>query len=118
MGYCTLYGDMSGGLAVLADVPKTMVYKLAAYINRGGELIPEETIRKAPSAELRPNQTDQDTLPPYPILDEILQLYIEEGLSVRRAGGARLRPARPWSGWPARSTGASTNASRPRRGSR
>jgi NAD+ synthase (glutamine-hydrolysing) len=81
VGYCTLYGDMSGGLSVLADVPKTTVYKLAAHINRGREIIPAETIAKAPSAELRPNQTDQDTLPPYPILDEILELYIEEGRS-------------------------------------
>lgn len=81
VGYCTLYGDMSGGLAVLADVPKTMVYELAAYINRDGEVIPEEVIRKPPSAELRPNQTDQDTLPPYPVLDAILERYVEAGMS-------------------------------------
>jgi NAD+ synthase (glutamine-hydrolysing) len=80
-GYCTLYGDMSGGLAVIADVPKTMVYDLAEYINRHGPIIPKATIEKAPSAELRPNQTDQDTLPPYPLLDEILSLHIEKGLS-------------------------------------
>ncbi|MEO0073314.1 MAG: NAD+ synthase [candidate division WOR-3 bacterium] len=81
VGYCTLYGDMSGGLSVLADVPKTMVYELAAYINRHGEMIPEEIIRKPPSAELRPNQTDQDTLPPYSVLDAILERYVEEGLA-------------------------------------
>ncbi len=80
-GYCTLYGDMSGGLAVISDVPKTMVYELARYINRDTELIPQATIDKEPSAELRPDQRDQDTLPPYPVLDQILQLYIEEGLS-------------------------------------
>ncbi len=82
VGYCTLYGDMSGGLAVISDVPKTLVYDLARYANRDGELIPHGSIEKAPSAELRPNQTDQDTLPPYPILDGILHLYVEEGLSI------------------------------------
>jgi NAD+ synthase (glutamine-hydrolysing) len=80
-GYCTLYGDMSGGLAVISDVPKTMVYELAKYVNRNKEIIPQVIIDKEPSAELRPNQRDQDTLPPYPILDQILQLYIEEGFS-------------------------------------
>lgn len=78
VGYCTLYGDLSGGLAVISDVPKTMVYKLAQYVNRQGEIIPKSILRKAPSAELRPHQRDQDTLPPYPVLDRILQLYIEE----------------------------------------
>ena len=77
-GYCTLYGDMAGGLAVISDVPKTMVYKLAEYINRESEIIPRGIIERPPSAELRPDQTDQDTLPPYDILDEILHLYIEE----------------------------------------
>ncbi|MFO8080496.1 MAG: NAD+ synthase [Armatimonadota bacterium] len=81
VGYCTLYGDMSGGLAVIADVPKMMVYELAEYMNRDGEIIPRATIEKAPSAELAPDQKDQDTLPPYPILDAILELYVEEGLS-------------------------------------
>ena len=80
VGYCTLYGDMSGGLAVISDVPKTMVYDLARYINRHQEIIPREIITKAPSAELRPNQTDQDTLPPYEILDQVLEYYINEGL--------------------------------------
>jgi NAD+ synthase/NAD+ synthase (glutamine-hydrolysing) len=79
VGYCTLYGDMSGGLAVIADVPKTMVYRLARWLNEtsGRPPIPEATLTKAPSAELRPNQTDQDTLPPYDVLDDILARYIE-----------------------------------------
>jgi NAD+ synthetase len=81
VGYCTLYGDMCGGLAVISDLPKTMVYRLAAWINRDREIIPRATIEKPPSAELKPNQVDQDTLPPYEILDPILQLYIEEQLS-------------------------------------
>jgi NAD+ synthase (glutamine-hydrolysing) len=111
VGYCTIYGDMAGGLAVISDVPKTMVYELARWINsdytarkgievnrhnssadrgRGGSpepprggIIPKSTIEKAPSAELKPNQKDQDTLPPYEILDEILHLYVEENLSAR-----------------------------------
>jgi NAD+ synthetase len=81
VGYCTLYGDMNGGLAVIADVPKTMIYELARYINRNTEVIPQASITKPPSAELRPNQTDQDTLPPYDILDAILTRYIEENKS-------------------------------------
>lgn len=80
VGYCTLYGDMSGGLAVISDVPKTLIYELAHYINREQELIPREIVVKAPSAELRPNQTDQDTLPPYEILDRVLEYYINDGL--------------------------------------
>ena len=80
VGYCTLYGDMSGGLAVISDVPKTAVYRLAALYNREREVIPRSTIEKAPSAELRPNQKDTDTLPPYDILDPILDLHLEEGL--------------------------------------
>jgi NAD+ synthase (glutamine-hydrolysing) len=79
VGYCTLYGDMSGGLSVLADVPKTMVYRLARYLNREKTLIPEEIITKPPSAELRPDQKDQDTLPPYEILDQIMNCYLTEG---------------------------------------
>jgi NH3-dependent NAD+ synthetase/predicted amidohydrolase len=78
VGYCTLYGDMCGGLAVISDVPKTMVYQLAKFINADSEIIPHRTIEKPPSAELRPDQTDQDTLPPYEILDAILRLYVEE----------------------------------------
>ncbi|HEX7321210.1 MAG TPA: NAD+ synthase [bacterium] len=82
VGYCTLYGDMSGGLAVISDVPKTMVYRLAHHVNRQSQIIPQEVIDKPPSAELRPNQKDQDTLPPYEVLDPILQHYVEEGKSV------------------------------------
>jgi len=84
VGYCTLYGDMAGGLAVIADLPKMMVYELSNHINRvkGKEVIPRNTIDKAPSAELRPDQKDVDSLPPYPLLDPILQLYIEENLSI------------------------------------
>ena len=78
VGYCTLYGDMNGGLGVIADVPKTMVYELARYINSQRPVIPESSITKPPSAELRPNQTDQDSLPPYDVLDVIIKLYIEE----------------------------------------
>jgi NAD+ synthetase len=83
VGYCTIYGDMAGGLAVISDVPKTMVYELARWINRDREIIPRSTIDKPPSAELRPGQKDQDTLPPYDILDEILRFYVEENLSAR-----------------------------------
>lgn len=82
MGYCTLYGDMNGGLAVISDVPKTMVYELGRYLNRDKTRIPEASFTKPPSAELRPNQTDQDTLPPYAVLDAIMEAYIEEGLDV------------------------------------
>ncbi len=78
VGYCTLYGDMCGGLAVIADVYKTDVYRIANYINREKEIIPKSIIDKAPSAELKPNQTDQDTLPPYDLLDKILRMYLEE----------------------------------------
>jgi len=109
VGYCTLYGDMNGGLAVIADVPKTMIYELARYINRSYQQsaisgqprsergqpeaesrtlnaessfpIPQASITKPPSAELRPNQTDQDSLPPYDVLDAILKRYIEENKS-------------------------------------
>ena len=84
VGYCTLYGDMAGGLAVIADLPKMMVYELANHLNKVSEkeIIPQNTITKAPSAELRPDQKDEDSLPPYPLLDPILQLYIEENLSI------------------------------------
>ncbi len=90
VGYCTLYGDMAGGLAVISDVPKTMVYQLARWINSEGsragrerEIIPAATIEKPPSAELKPDQVDQDSLPPYDVLDQILQLYVEENQSAR-----------------------------------
>jgi len=82
VGYCTLYGDMSGGLAVISDVPKLLVYRLARYINRHGEVIPESIIERPPSAELAPDQLDQDDLPPYDILDGILKAYLEENLSI------------------------------------
>jgi NAD+ synthetase len=82
VGYCTLYGDMAGGLAAISDVPKTLVYELAEYLNREREIIPRRTIDKPPSAELRPDQTDQDTLPPYDVLDGILKLYVEKNLGV------------------------------------
>lgn len=77
VGYCTLYGDMCGGLAVLSDVPKTAVYHLAKYINRDGMLIPGNIIKRPASAELHFQQIDQDSLPPYEILDSVLHLYIE-----------------------------------------
>ncbi len=83
VGYCTIYGDMAGGLAVISDVPKTMVYELARWMNHDREIIPASTIEKPPSAELRPGQVDQDTLPPYDLLDEVLRLYVEENLSAR-----------------------------------
>ena len=79
VGYCTLYGDMSGGLAVIADVPKQLVYELARYVNRSGDIIPTRILEKPPSAELKPDQRDQDDLPPYDLLDQILELYLEEG---------------------------------------
>ena len=76
VGYCTLYGDMCGALAVIADVPKTLVYRIARWVNRDGEIIPRDSIEKAPSAELRPDQKDQDSLPPYEELDRILESYV------------------------------------------
>ncbi|MDK9699929.1 MAG: NAD+ synthase [bacterium] len=82
VGYCTLYGDMSGGLAAISDLPKTIVYQLSRWYNRHREVIPTAIIVKAPSAELRPNQKDQDSLPPYDILDAILDLYLEEQKSI------------------------------------
>jgi NAD+ synthetase len=90
VGYCTLYGDMVGGLAVISDVPKTLVYSLAHYVNRDSEIIPRAIIGKAPSAELRPDQKDQDSLPSYDVLDKILHLYVEVGMGEREiiaAGG-------------------------------
>jgi NAD+ synthase (glutamine-hydrolysing) len=79
VGYCTLYGDMSGGLAVISDVPKQLVYELARFINRQTEIIPDRILTKPPSAELKPGQLDQDDLPPYDVLDTILEMYLEEG---------------------------------------
>ncbi len=80
VGYCTLYGDMSGGLAVISDVPKQLVYELARFVNKEKERIPVNTITKAPSAELKPDQVDQDDLPEYAVLDQIITLHLEEGL--------------------------------------
>ncbi|MGC9990686.1 MAG: NAD(+) synthase, partial [Terriglobales bacterium] len=81
VGYCTLYGDMVGGLAAISDVPKTLVYRLSAYVNSRRKVIPEATIEKPPSAELRPDQKDSDSLPPYDVLDAILEDYVEESRS-------------------------------------
>ena len=81
MGYCTLYGDMSGGLAVISDIPKTMCYRLARHINQEKEIIPDRVLSRPPSAELRPNQTDQDSLPPYEVLDDILEGAVENNLA-------------------------------------
>lgn len=97
MGYCTLYGDMAGGLSVIGDVFKTDVYALAKYRNSISPVIPKASISKAPSAELRPNQKDQDSLPPYSVLDEILRLYIEKNQSreaiIKRLARKRISPA-------------------------
>lgn len=92
VGYCTLYGDMSGGLSVISDVPKTMIYELAQYINTRSGSIPPEIIKKPPSAELRPDQKDQDTLPPYDILDRILHCYVDEGKSFKEITVEGLEP--------------------------
>jgi NAD+ synthase (glutamine-hydrolysing) len=83
VGYCTLYGDMAGGFAVIKDVPKTVVYEMASHRNRRGEkpVIPSRVIEKPPSAELRPNQKDVDSLPPYEVLDPILEAYVEKDQS-------------------------------------
>ena len=81
-GYCTLYGYMCGGLAVISDIPKMMCYRLAKYINRDQEIIPSDIITRPPSAELKPNQTDQDSLPPYETLDQILEAAIVQNLSI------------------------------------
>ncbi|MGE0798864.1 MAG: NAD+ synthase [Lautropia sp.] len=82
VGYCTLYGDMAGGFAVIKDIAKTLVYRLSAWRNTVSDVIPERIITRPPSAELRPDQTDQDSLPPYEVLDEIVQMYMERNLSV------------------------------------
>ena len=82
MGYCTLYGDMAGGFAVIKDVPKILVYDLCEWLNRDKEIIPQNVITKEPSAELRPDQLDTDSLPHYDLLDPVLLRYIEEDASV------------------------------------
>jgi NAD+ synthetase len=81
VGYCSLYGDMAGGLAAISDVPKTLVYRVAAWINRERAIIPRSTLTKPPSAELRPDQRDTDSLPPYEVLDPIVRAYVEEGMA-------------------------------------
>jgi NAD+ synthetase len=93
-GYCTLYGDMAGGLAVISDLYKTFVYRVSREVNRqaGREVIPESTLTKAPSAELRPNQTDQDTLPAYDVLDAILVRLVEDQRSTREVVEAGFDP--------------------------
>jgi NAD+ synthetase len=88
VGYCTLYGDMAGGLAVISDVPKTMVYRIASYVNSQRKVIPTSTMTKPPSAELRPDQLDSDSLPPYDILDRILEDYVEDLRSAEQIAAA------------------------------
>ena len=92
-GYCTLYGDMTGGLAAIGDLLKTEVYRLARYINKDREIIPAAILEKAPTAELRPNQKDQDTLPPYDILDRILTLYLLENKSIDEIAQKDIDPS-------------------------
>lgn len=92
VGYCTLYGDMNGGLAVIADVPKTRVYSLCQWLNRSNEIIPQNVLTKAPSAELKPGQVDQDSLPPYEILDDILQRLIHNHQSAAQIVGVGHDP--------------------------
>ncbi len=95
VGYCTLYGDMCGGLAVISDVPKTLVYRIARVANqRRPGAIPETVLAKPPSAELRPDQKDSDSLPPYEVMDPILQLYVEENMSVSAIAEQRGQPHR------------------------
>jgi len=89
VGYCTLYGDMVGGLAVISDVPKTLVYRLSRYVNSRRAVIPQATLEKPPSAELRPNQKDSDSLPPYDILDAVLEDYVEDSHSAKRIAADR-----------------------------
>ena len=89
VGYCTLYGDMAGGLAVISDVPKTMVYRISRYVNREREIIPQATIDKPPSAELRAGQKDSDSLPPYEVLDAILEDYVEDSHTARQIAADR-----------------------------
>ena len=96
MGYATLYGDMAGGFAVIKDVPKTLVYDLCRYRNglQTGDVVPQSVLDKPPTAELRPNQKDEDSLPPYPILDPILQAYVEEDRSYEEMIGMGFEEAR------------------------
>jgi len=89
VGYCTLYGDMAGGLAVISDVPKTLVYRLSEYVNSRLPVIPQNTLEKPPSAELRPNQKDSDSLPPYEVLDAVLEDYVEDSHSIEQIAADR-----------------------------
>jgi len=89
VGYCTLYGDMVGGLAVISDVPKTLVYRLSHYVNSRNPVIPKSTLEKPPSAELRPGQKDSDLLPPYEVLDNILDDYVEDYRTAEQIAGDR-----------------------------
>src|SRR5215468_8301882 len=89
VGYCTLYGDLVGGLAVISDVPKTLVYELSEYVNRKDQVIPRATIDKPPSAELRPDQKDSDSLPPYDVLDAVLEDFVEESRSAEQIAESR-----------------------------
>jgi NAD+ synthase (glutamine-hydrolysing) len=92
MGYCTLYGDTAGALAPIGDLPKTAVYEVARFINRDGEVIPDLVLKRAPSAELAPGQTDQDDLPPYDLLDRVLGLYLDEGLGLEQMAARGIEP--------------------------
>ncbi len=92
VGYCTLYGDLSGGFALISDLPKTMVYEVARYLNAERKLIPEQVLTKAPSAELRPGQKDQDDLPPYDLLDSILKRYLEQNIAPEQIIAEGLDP--------------------------
>ncbi len=98
VGYCTLYGDMCGGLAVISDVPKMLVYAIGRHINRRATIIPDAIFTKAPSAELRPHQTDQDSLPPYPVLDALIEAYVERmrPADIIRVPGLSLKQIRRW----------------------
>jgi len=89
VGYCTLYGDMVGGLAVISDVPKTMVYRLSRYVNARRPVIPKSTMEKPPSAELRNDQRDSDSLPPYEMLDTILEDYVEDSKTAEQIAAER-----------------------------
>src|SRR5207237_2573268 len=89
VGYCTLYGDMVGGLAAISDVPKTLVYRLSRYVNSRRQVIPKSTLEKPPSAELRPDQKDSDSLPPYEVLDQILEDYVEDSHSPEQIAADR-----------------------------
>jgi NAD+ synthetase len=93
VGYCTLYGDMCGGLALISDVPKLLVYRLARFVNRRGSIIPESTLTKPPSAELRPDQKDTDSLPPYEVLDPIVAAYVERHLDAAAIAKLGFDPA-------------------------